>query len=101
MAATYTLNSGVDRHKEAPDTFEIPPESERESLRPGDLAKLIFRISVGDEVHVERMWVQVVQTKPEYYVGALDNDPCCTDDIRHGMPVEFHADHIVQIDRQT
>jgi uncharacterized protein YegJ (DUF2314 family) len=98
MTATYTLDSGVERHRESPETFEIPSQAKREGLRPGDLAKLIFRIEIGDEVHVERMWVQVIEARPEFYVGTLDNDPYCTDEIRSGMRVEFHADHVIQID---
>jgi uncharacterized protein YegJ (DUF2314 family) len=94
------LDSGVERHREAPDTFEIPSDTKREALRPGDLVKLIFRISVDGEVHVERMWVEIVHAFPEYYVGTLDNKPYCTDEIPHGTRVEFHADHIIQIWRE-
>ena len=39
------------------------------------------------------------EVRPESYVGVLDNDPYCTDEIRSGMRVEFHADHVIQIDR--
>ena len=98
MPATYTLDSGAERHQESPDTFQLPSQLERESLKLGDLAKLIFRITDGDEVDVERMWVIVREIKPEFYVGVLDNDPFCTDEIRCGMRIEFHADHIIQID---
>jgi hypothetical protein len=100
MPATYTLDSGVERNQRAPDTFEIPTLTERESLRPRDLAKLIFRISDGDQVNTERMWVVVREVKPEFYVGELDNDAFCTDEIRSGMRVEFHSDHIIQIRRR-
>lgn len=68
-------------------------------MRVGDLVKLVFRIEFDDEAHVERMWVQVREVRPEFYVGILDNDPYCTDEIRSGMRVEFHADHVIQIDR--
>ena len=98
MAASYTLDSGAERHREAPATFEIPSLERRESVKPGDLAKLIFRIEFGDEAHVERMWVRVTEVRSEFYVGVLDNDPFCTNEIRSGMRVEFHADHIIQID---
>jgi uncharacterized protein YegJ (DUF2314 family) len=98
VIVSYTLDSGVERHANAPDTFQIPAQSERESLKAGDLAKLIFRIEIGDEVHVERMWVQVSEVWPEFFVGLLDNDPFCTEEIRSGMRVEFHADHVIQID---
>ena len=98
MPATYTLDSGAERHHETPNTFQLPPQVERESLKPGDLAKLIFRITDGDKVDVERMWVVVREVRPEFYVGVFDNDPFCTDEIRSGMSVEFHSDHVIQID---
>lgn len=100
MGATYTLDSGVERHQEAPDSFEIPAASEREALKPGQLVKLMFRIDVDGEVHVERMWVVVEEVRPEFYVGVLDNDPYCTADIRSGQKVQFHADHVIQIWRE-
>jgi len=99
MPATYTLDNGAETHREFPTTFEIPPQKDRDSLRPGDLVKLIFRIEFDDEIHVERMWVRVTEVRPEFYLGILDNDPYCTEEIRSGMRVEFHADHVIQIDR--
>ncbi len=99
MPVTYTLDSGAATHGEFPDTFHIPPQAERENLRAGDLAKLIFRIEFDEEAHVERMWVRVAEVRPEFYVGVLDNDPYCTEEIRSGMRVEFQADNVIQIDR--
>jgi uncharacterized protein YegJ (DUF2314 family) len=98
---SYTLDNAAERHREAPDTFWLPPLHDRESLRPGDLVKLVFRIEFDEEAHVERMWVRVIEVKPESYVGLLDNDPYCTEEIRSGTRVEFHADHVIQIDRAT
>lgn len=100
MPATYTLDNGAETHREFPDTFELPPRAERESLRPGDTAKLMFPISVGDEVHVERMWIQVLETTPEFYIGALDNDPYCMQDIQSGDEIQFYSDHVIQILRK-
>ena len=97
MPVTYTLDDGAQTHREFPDTFQIPSQAERENLKPGDLAKLIFRISNGDEVNVERMWVQVLEVSSQSYVGVLDNDPYCTNEIRSGMKVQFHPDHVIQI----
>jgi hypothetical protein len=97
MAVAYTLDNGAELHREYPETFQIPPQSVRENLRVGDLVKLIFRIEFDGEAHVERMWVQITEVRAEYYVGALDNDPYCTEEIRSGMRVEFHADHVIQI----
>lgn len=99
MPVTYTLDNGAEIHREFPGTFQILPQTDRESLRPGDLVKLIFRIEIDDEAHVERMWVLVRDVTPELYVGVLDNDPYCTEEIRSGMRVEFCADHVIQIER--
>lgn len=98
MTVTYSLDDAAATHKEFPDSFLIPSQERRETLKPGDLAKLMFRIEFGDEAHVERMWVRVKEVRPEFYVGVLDNDTFCTDEIRSGMRVEFHADHVMQID---
>lgn len=98
---SYTLDNGAEIHREAPETFWLPPIEQRETLRPGDLVKLIFRIEFGEETHVERMWVRVTEVRAESYVGVLDNDPYCTDEIQSGMRVEFHADHVIQIDRKA
>ena len=99
MPVSYTLDNAAEIHREFPATFKLPPQRERESLKVGDHAKLIFRIEFADKVHVERMWVLVSKVRRESYIGILDNDPYCTEEIRSGMPLEFHADHIIQIDR--
>ncbi len=101
MPATYTLDNAVETHREFPTTFFIPSQEDREHLREGDFAKLIFRIDVDDEIHVERMWVIVSKVRPESYTGVLDNDPYCTEEIRSGIQVEFLADHVIQIDRSA
>ena len=68
----WCLEDGEALHREAPDTFWLPALERREALQPGDLVKLIFRISVdGDEepVAVERMWVLVRGRVGEHYFG--------------------------------
>ncbi len=100
MAATYTLDSAVESNRRAPATFQIDPQSERESLRPGDLVKLMFRISDHDDEWVERMWVIVEDVRPEYYVGVLDNYSLFSEDIISGLKVQFHSDHVTDIDRK-
>lgn len=44
------------------------------------------------------MWV-VVQTPLQNgtYIGTLDNDPYCTDDIKAGMTVVFEPRHVIQV----
>jgi hypothetical protein len=98
----WELEDGELRHVEAPATFEIPPLSERRSLRTGQIVKLIFRIAVRNDEReraegVERMWVVVDGHDGKYFHGTLDNDPYCTDEIKSGLKVTFEARHIIQI----
>lgn len=100
--ATWTLDDGEERHREAPDTFPIPDAATRGSLEPGRIVKLIFRISVRDphgaeETHVERMWVGVEGRDGDGYVGSLDNDPYCTDAFGAGARVAFEPRHVIAV----
>jgi len=95
---TFTLDTGVALHEESPDTFLLPPASKRGSLKHGDLAKLVFRITDGEKVCVERMWVIVQRAMSGGYIGTLDNDPYCTQEIQAGLEVEFTPDHVIGID---
>jgi hypothetical protein len=94
---SYTLESGVELNRQYPATFEIPSAVERESLISGQLAKLVFRITQGAAVNVERMWVIVQERHPGYYIGKLDNDPYSTNGIKSGMTVRFEPQHVIQI----
>ena len=93
----YTLDNGEELHREFPDTFWIPPRDQRQNLLPGELVKLIFRISLAEEQHVERMWVLVKEKGSNGYIGQLDNQPYCTRELRLGDRVEFCPEHVVQI----
>ncbi|WP_090938733.1 DUF2314 domain-containing protein [Azotobacter beijerinckii] len=93
----YTLDSGEELSREFPETFWMPPRDERENLLPGELVKLMFRISLEEDQHVERMWVIVKERKGNSYIGVLDNDPYCTAELRTGEEVEFCPEHVIQI----
>lgn len=86
------LTSGEEMNRQYPDTFHIPTREERESLKPGQSAKLIF-----EDLH-ERMWVSVVEKTDTGYLGSLDNIPTCpTSDIDYGDLVEFGPEHVIDI----
>jgi len=99
----WCLDDGEEYHRASPDTFWIPDSHEREGLQPGDLAKLIFRISVDDEnepVAVERMWVLVRERIDGGYLGVLDNDPYAVaqnDELWSGVELPFSARHVIDI----
>lgn len=96
----YVLDNGEDLQQEFPETFYLPSRIEREALLPGELVKLIFRISTEKEVHVERMWVCVQSRTKDGYFGLLDNDPYCTKELQSGAKVDFRPEHIIQIYEQ-
>lgn len=93
----YRISNGEARNREAPRRFFIPSRSERESLQPGDYAKLLFEVidpAPGDP-GAERMWVQVLGRKGGRYVGALTNAPRAITTISVGDRVDFGPEHII------
>jgi hypothetical protein len=99
MSVTYKLENAVAANAKSPKTLKIPPAEVRETLRPEDFAKLVFRIYHGKRLHFERMWIKVQHVLPETYIGILANEPCCTDAIRADERVDFHSDHVIDVRR--
>jgi len=93
----YTLDDGEAIHRDYPETFHIPSKMQRENLLPGELVKLIFRITVGPKTDIERMWVIVKSRGDGDYVGTLDNDPYCTTELKSGHEVRFGPENVIQI----
>ncbi|RYE66459.1 MAG: hypothetical protein EOO81_11470 [Oxalobacteraceae bacterium] len=102
----WCLEDGEAYHTEAPDTFWIPEQPRREGLEAGDLAKLIFRISVDNadgNVAVERMWVLVRERTTDGYLGVLDNEPDAiaeNDEFWLGTELPFSAKHVIDIEER-
>lgn len=95
----YTLDDGEQIHLAHPDTYEIPPAAERENLLPGQIVKLVFRITHRGGLDVERMWVSVLERRGDGYLGELDDDAFCAPEIASGMKIHFQARHVIQIYR--
>ena len=99
----WCLDDGEEYQRAAPSTFWLPTREARESLQPGDLAKLIFRISLDDPdepVAVERMWVLVRERITGGYLGILDNDPDAlteNDEFWSGIELPFEPHHVINI----
>ena len=99
----WELESAVRRHRAAPDSFLIPSDIRRNSVRVGEGVKLLFRIRVEDdrgvaETVTERMWVYVTATHHGLYEGRLQNQSEFTLDFRPGMIVRFGPEHICDVD---
>lgn len=99
----WTIDDGEQAHAAHPERYRIPPRGARTALGPGDLVKIRFFIRVRTQTgetedQGERMWVEIQERHGDWYLGTLDNDPCCTDAIQSGMPLWFQARHVIDID---
>jgi hypothetical protein len=100
----WELVPAEDLNAAHPETFQIPAREKRESLAPGDGAKLLFDIETREEGRVvdrgvDRMWV-IVKTRTERgYIGVLDSDPGAAENLRlrEGDSVTFGPEHIADI----
>ena len=103
----WELRSAEESHRKHPDTFGIPPLEERQNLRRGQAAKLIFDIEGQDEdgnvsIQGERMWVVVVGKEDDYYIGILDNQPALFEPADNlylcfGAEIPFLPEHVSDI----
>jgi hypothetical protein len=93
----WQLESGVEHHATAPETFEIPSEEIRHRLFPGSDAKLIFTLRTEDgRIAVERMWVRVTGYTDDAYEGVLNSDPETAGvPLSSGDRVNFRPDHVI------
>lgn len=78
-----------------PYTFFVPAPAEIDRLRPGHVAKLMFRGL--PEGNVERMWVQIERQEPNVWVGKLDNIPLDLPQLKLGNTIRFQPWQIIQI----
>ncbi len=94
-----TLINGVEMNAAHPDTFSVPCETARESLQPGDHAK----IGLTSEEGGERFWVKITEVRSgpnqgeaHDYTGVVDND-LVVFDIPLGEPIDFDAPHVLDV----
>jgi hypothetical protein len=85
------IESGLESHREYPDSFEIPSDEEKELLRPGDLAKLMWSVK---RMPGERMWVTITERDGDRLVGTLDNWAIFAF-LHSDETVKFHIDDII------
>lgn len=95
----WDLLDAVEQADAHPRSFFIPDAATRESLQPGDHAKLVFQLvdDPGADPPAERMWVEVTDVAPGGYVGRLDNEPVVVPGLRAGARVEFEPRHVIEV----
>ncbi len=104
----WELESGESRQAANRESFELPARADREHLRVGQHAKLLFRLEGYEEdgavgVQVERMWVLVTEVLLDgTYIGILENEPASYEPspdhyLVLGAEVPFHPEHVIEI----
>ena len=104
----WELESGEVRHHAAPETFQLPEETVRKSLKRGSAAKLIFVIQTENEnghheISTERMWVVVSEETNGRYIGRLTNQPASFEPqenvyLKVDCEVPFGPEHVIATD---
>lgn len=85
------VESGLQRHLESPDTFEVPDLEIKELIAPGDLVKLAWSVA---RFPGERMWVRVTHRDGDRLKGNLENWPLFVH-LYPGERVTFVIDDII------
>ncbi|HVP24118.1 MAG TPA: hypothetical protein VMS77_09440 [Conexivisphaerales archaeon] len=86
---SYHLTDVEARHRENPSTFVIPDLTSRQSLRPGDWAKVI----VDDR---ERLWVLITEAACYHYRATVLQVPVIVD-LKKDDIIELHPEHVADI----
>ena len=104
----WQLDDALARFRSRQGVNWLPDAAEREAIRAGEIAKVIFAIEAAavtgqPEVHRERMWVEVDYVSgagaDSLYTGILTNDPNVPGLTRPGMRVWFRPGHVIDIAR--
>lgn len=88
------VESGLQRHLESPETFEVPDLELKELIAPGDLVKLAWSVA---RFPGERMWVRVTHRDGDRLKGSLENWPLFVH-LKPGERVNFVIDDIIDCD---
>lgn len=95
----WLIVDAEERHRNSPDTFQIPSKVARNSLLPGDQVKLAFEPADTEEAGVggERLWFEVIDVLDDgAYLGVFRNFPVFFDvDLEEA--IEFTPENILDI----
>lgn len=87
------VESGLERHRQYPESFEVPSDEEKARLIPGDRVKLMWHVK-RMRASGERMWVTITERDGDRLVGTLDNWAMFVY-LRPDETVKFHIDDII------
>ena len=105
----FELRSGEESRRKNPESFWIPDEAKRKSLKRGDAAKVILDIEGYEEdgrvtVQGERVWVIIAEQVGDAYIGILDSQPALLEPsdeayLVFGAEIPLRPEHVIDIAR--
>lgn len=98
MAHTLELFEG--ERWTPPEEYGIPPLKDRQTLRKGDYAKLLFKVAEKrkDGISGEYLWVEVDRALAGgRYKGKIQNRPIFVRGISRGNVAEFGPENVSEI----
>lgn len=103
----WELRSAEEVHNRNQESFRIPARHDRQNLKIGQAAKLIFDIEGTNEdgtikLQGERIWVITAERYDGFYIGILDGQPVSVEVsdktyLCFGAEIPFLPEHIIDI----
>ena len=97
----WELESAEERHRAAPEKFQIPSLAERSGLTIGTMVQLLVllpgRDGAGAFIQCERLWVTVQEASTSGYVGQFESLPVTSDVLQPGARIPFQPHHVSSI----
>ena len=97
----WELESAEERHRAAPEKFEIPSLSERSRLEVGSMVQLLVLLGGCDDagtfIQCERLWVTVQELAAAGYIGRLESLPVTSDVLQPGASIAFEPHHVSSV----
>ena len=95
---SFELEDPRELASASPYTYYLPPPDHKNTVRAGDLVKVIIRSKPDSrEYDAERMWVKVVSRDDAQIVSVLDNDPFDIPQLNAGDNIILTDNYIVDI----
>lgn len=97
----WELDSAEALNERYPDSFLIPCRDDRQSLKMGQMVKLLFLLLDHENgeaiVQGERMWVTITQISGHRCIGQLESEPATPNILQPLDLIEFGPEHVAAI----
>lgn len=91
MKSNLKFIDGVEMNREYPETFEIPSDETKATIKPGDFVK----IGVQNVIGGERFWVQVTEKTESFITGRVDNELVVLENVKYNDIITFGYENVL------